>query len=164
MTGPGQNASISLRARPGISSTSLSSIVISLMCTITGSHAGRCLAAKIRPTAAASSAFAPNPYTVSVGSATSPPARRICAARSRLSRALAESKCLGSTTSRSVFTSSLSPLQASRRHANLQEPSVLSSSAERNGCRGFLWFNRPKVTEQSASITESPWSLLILKQ
>src|SRR5262245_28977546 len=46
-----------------------------------GFFAGRPLASKIRLTAAASRALAPRPYTVSVGKATSPPRRRISAAR-----------------------------------------------------------------------------------
>ncbi len=46
-SGPGQNASINARARSLTSATSRPSGSPSLTCTITGSHAGRCLAAKI---------------------------------------------------------------------------------------------------------------------
>ena len=55
--------------------------------TISGLVRGRPLASKMRATAAESSAFAPNPYTVSVGNATSFPARINAAACSRLTRA-----------------------------------------------------------------------------
>jgi hypothetical protein len=55
-------ASISRRAAAGTSRLPARPASPGLAtCTITGSHAGLCLAAKIRPTAAASSAFAPNP-------------------------------------------------------------------------------------------------------
>ena len=61
VSGPGQNASISRRAASGTSSTSPSSIFRLEICTIIGSHAGLCLASKIRFNAAPSSAFAPSP-------------------------------------------------------------------------------------------------------
>src|SRR6266851_1281184 len=44
-------------------------------CTISGLDGGRPFNSKIFATAAASSAFAPRPYTVSVGNATSLPSR-----------------------------------------------------------------------------------------
>src|ERR1035441_10195874 len=55
-------------------------------------------------TAAASSGLAPSPYTVSVGSATRPPERRIAAALSRVARASAVARPAGSTKRRRVFT------------------------------------------------------------
>src|ERR1700749_2247503 len=47
---------------------------------MTGWSAGRPLAAKILRTAAGFWAFAPRPYTVSVGNATSSPSRNVCTA------------------------------------------------------------------------------------
>src|SRR3990170_7139431 len=55
------------------------------MCTISGSNLGRSLASKTRATARGSSAFAPRPYTVSVGKATGSPARMASAAAARAS-------------------------------------------------------------------------------
>ena len=72
----------------------------SAMCTMSGSKVGRPFASKIRATAGASKAFAPRPYTVSVGKATSPPARMIAAARGIDSAA----ECAVCARSRSVFT------------------------------------------------------------
>ena len=46
VSGPGQKACISLRAASGTSMTSPSSIARLEICTITGSHAGRCLASE----------------------------------------------------------------------------------------------------------------------
>ena len=134
VSGPGQNAFISFCAALGTSRTTARSIAFSAvaspaMCTITGSHDGRCLAAKIFATAAASSAFAPSPYTVSVGSATSPPARRISAARSNAARASGLSSCAGFTASRSVFTSPLSPLCPAMASCRI----LLATDADRNG-------------------------------
>ena len=85
VSGPGQNASISFAttrpSSPAGTTATRSSIARPSTCTIIGSHAGRCFAAKIFATAAGSSAFAPSPYTVSVGNATVPPARSNSAAR-----------------------------------------------------------------------------------
>ncbi len=88
VSGPGQNASISARAWSLISATSRPSGRPWLTCTITGSHAGRCFAAKMRSTAFSSKALAPSPYTVSVGNATVPPARQIVATRSMVAAAV----------------------------------------------------------------------------
>jgi len=49
-----------------------------------GSHAGRCLAAKMRATAAGSRALAPSPYTVSVGKQRAPGAEDLRGARNGL--------------------------------------------------------------------------------
>ncbi len=72
------------------------------MCTISGSQLGRSFAAKIFFTASASNAFAPNPYTVSVGNATVPPARRIFAASAMARREVSLSRSAALTLSLSV--------------------------------------------------------------
>ena len=78
--GPGQNASISRHAASGTSVTSAPSWSKEAMCTISGLSAGRPFASKMRCTACALSASAPSPYTVSVGKATTSPARMYAAA------------------------------------------------------------------------------------
>ena len=60
VSGPGQKASASARTRL-LTSAMVSTCAASARCTISGSHAGRCLAAKMRATASSSSAFAPRP-------------------------------------------------------------------------------------------------------
>ena len=74
--GPGQYASASLRAFSGIS-PSISARISSMQdtCTISGLSPGRPFASKMLRTAASSSAFAPSPYTVSVGKPTRLPSR-----------------------------------------------------------------------------------------
>jgi len=61
VSGPGQHAAVSFVAVSGIPTVSPASAALSAICTITGSQCGRSLAAKIRATAASSSAFAPSP-------------------------------------------------------------------------------------------------------
>ena len=72
VSGPGQNRSISLCAS-GVTKHSASAASGLATCTISGLSAGRPLISKILRTACASSAFAPRPYTVSVGNATTSP-------------------------------------------------------------------------------------------
>ena len=81
VSGPGQNAAASAIAPSGTARAHSASRVVSYRCTMTGWSAGRPFAAKMRRTAAGSRASAPSPYTVSVGKATSSPARRRSAAR-----------------------------------------------------------------------------------
>lgn len=66
--------------RGGTRPATTPSISIDAMCEMRGLSCGRPLAAKMALTAAPSSAFAARPYTVSVGIATRPPARRMPAA------------------------------------------------------------------------------------
>ena len=79
VSGPGQKAAASLRAI-SLMWHSGSISASAAMCTISGLSAGRSLAAKILRTAGSLSAFAPRPYTVSVGKPTISPARSSCAA------------------------------------------------------------------------------------
>ena len=81
VSGPGQNASARRCAPAGTARAQCESSAASARCTMTGWSAGRPLAAKIARTAAALPASAPRPYTVSVGKATSCPARSSSAAR-----------------------------------------------------------------------------------
>ena len=83
VSGPGQYARASFTAVSGISAASRGSVSQSAICTIRGLSIGRPLASKIRATAGPFSASAASPYTVSVGIATSSPARSSSAARSR---------------------------------------------------------------------------------
>lgn len=78
--GPGQKRSIRRRATAGTRRATRPTIAASATWTINGLSAGRPFARKIARTARASNAFAPRPYTVSVGNATTPPAQRISAA------------------------------------------------------------------------------------
>lgn len=71
--------------------------------TMSGSQDGRCFALKIASTAPAEKAFAPRPYTVSVGNATRPPRCRIAAARTMSAGALA-SRCKVAGTSPLILT------------------------------------------------------------
>ena len=73
VNGPGQNLSITRFAFSGISSTISFKASTSAMCTIKGLSDGRPFAAYVFIAASSSSAFAPRPYTVSVGNATNPP-------------------------------------------------------------------------------------------
>ena len=79
--GPGQYAFMSRRAAAGISPLMSGGISSTRETwTISGLSPGRPFAAKIVLTASAFRAFAPSPYTVSVGKPTRPPARIIAAA------------------------------------------------------------------------------------
>src|SRR5664280_3254814 len=83
VSGPGQNRAASCATRGSSASAGSAHAPIadaSARWTINGSKAGRSFAAKTRATARASSAFAPRPYTVSVGKTTRPPARSCAAA------------------------------------------------------------------------------------
>ena len=76
VSGPGQNAAASRRAPSGTARAQSAAAPASARWTMTGWSAGRPLAAKMRRTASSLPASAPSPYTVSVGKATSSPARR----------------------------------------------------------------------------------------
>eukprot|EP01139_Manchomonas_bermudensis_P005025 Amastigsp_a174555_19.p2 type:complete len:202 gc:universal Amastigsp_a174555_19:697-92(-) len=93
VSGPGQKRS-STASRYGIdahaaASTSSASALLCAMWTMSGLSLGRCLARKIPSQARASSAFAPSPYTVSVGSTTTSPCRRSAAGRSKSASSIA---------------------------------------------------------------------------
>src|SRR6266446_6324168 len=79
--GPGQKRAATSRARRGTRAATLSSAAALARWTINGLPRGRSLASKIRATARPDWASAPSPYTVSVGKATSPPARITSAPR-----------------------------------------------------------------------------------
>ncbi len=122
-------------------------------CTISGSHPGRSFAANIFATASASSAFAPSPYTVSVGNATVPPARSNSAARATSCRNLRPQ-------------SSPSLTHAHKRnlpqhpHPILPSPPLYSSHAERRD-RTQVPHRRPRpasspVSPASASSSRHP--------
>ena len=76
VNGPGKNAAISFSAADGIRRATRPTSAMSVRCTISGLSEGRPFARKIALTAFAFIASAPSPYTVSVGNATTPPARR----------------------------------------------------------------------------------------
>ena len=80
VSGPGQNSFASSAKHGGTSCISSSAWRRSCTCTIMGLSAGRPFTSYTRRTAASSSAFAPSPYTVSVGKATSFPSRNSAAA------------------------------------------------------------------------------------
>src|ERR1019366_5141974 len=80
VNGPGQNRSARMRAVSGHDEATRSIISRLLTCTMIGLVPGRPLTSNTRATATASSAFAPKPYTVSVGKATSLPLRSNSAA------------------------------------------------------------------------------------
>ena len=82
---PGQNASASRRPT-SVRRASRDAASMPATCTISGLKCGRPLAAKIAATARPLVASAPRPYTVSVGKATSSPARRLAPAASIASR------------------------------------------------------------------------------
>ncbi len=75
VSGPGQNTSASLPARAASPDATAHRSSNREMCTISGLSEGRPLAAYIFDAAEAFRASAPRPYTVSVGNATSSPAR-----------------------------------------------------------------------------------------
>ena len=79
--GPGHITRARRDASLGQSRASPRAIDSPLTCTMSGLWPGRPLTRKTRWTAASLSARAPSPYTVSVGNATSPPARSRSAAR-----------------------------------------------------------------------------------
>ena len=80
LSGPGQKRRAAMRARSS-NTASLSASASSGTWTISGLKCGRPFAAKIRATAVSLVASPPSPYTVSVGKATSSPARMRRAAR-----------------------------------------------------------------------------------
>lgn len=80
VNGPGKKYAISFWADAGMRAATRRISAMDATCTISGLSAGRPFALKIFRTAAASSAFAPNPYTVSVGNAATLPARIMSAA------------------------------------------------------------------------------------
>ena len=77
---PGQKWAINCRAAAGISAAYCSTIATEFTWTIKGLSLGRPLAWYTFFTAASFVASAPRPYTVSVGKATSSPARSVAAA------------------------------------------------------------------------------------
>ena len=81
LSGPGQKWRAARRPRSS-NSASASASARPGTCTISGLKRGRSLAAKMRATASSLVASPPSPYTVSVGKATSSPARIRRAARS----------------------------------------------------------------------------------
>ncbi len=82
--GPGQKAVMRSCAPAGRSDPPVSSPTLPASATwrMRGLSAGRPFASKMPATASGSRPNAPNPYTVSVGKATNPPARRMPAAAS----------------------------------------------------------------------------------
>ena len=91
--GPGQNAWASLMAVSGKTLAQLGTWFTSLICTISGWSAGRCLVLKILARATSLLASAANPYTVSVGMATNSPCFSLLAASSKLMRIKFEADC-----------------------------------------------------------------------
>jgi len=82
VSGPGQKCRASRCASSDTSRAHRASHEASARWTMSGCDDGRRLTANRRRSAVRFVASAPSPYTVSVGKATSPPARRISAARS----------------------------------------------------------------------------------
>jgi hypothetical protein len=81
VSGPGQNAFASLLASAGQLATQRFAMSMLATWTMIGLCAGRPLTWKMRSTARGSSALAASPYTVSVGRATTSPARNSSVAR-----------------------------------------------------------------------------------
>ena len=75
VSGPGQNFPISFSAAFGILEKSFLALAAEHSCNISGSKRGRPFISKMRAQASGFRPSAPRPYTVSVGKATTPPAR-----------------------------------------------------------------------------------------
>ena len=123
VSAPGQKASARSLMRGSASAASVKRWMRSArsaMCTMSGSNVGRPFASKIRATAGASNAFAPSPYTVSVGKATRPPARMIAAPRGMDSAA----ECGVRARKRSVITLVVPRRSSARRDPTVTRPCV----------------------------------------